>query len=98
MLYRGEVVTDGKVIHSINATSTNPKHIIRRMLTKIKNSSYSYVEIYVLNDEGQVWHYTGRKVGSIYKVTLIRKPDRYLTEDIKNSIFAGNKTIREVLR
>ncbi len=98
MLYRGEVHVDKRVKIAQNFQATHPKQVIRRLLGMVRGTSLEFMNIYVMNEIGQIWMYSVRQIpGGIFKATLTTKLDKYIPANVSNNVFAGNSTIREVM-
>jgi hypothetical protein len=99
MLYRGEIVSNRGVKVAQNFSATHPKQVIRRLTRDIRGSSLEFLQIYVLNEDGQAWIYQLRQIpGGIYHLTSIQREEKYIPKHVLNNVFAGNMTIREAIQ
>jgi hypothetical protein len=107
MLYRAELWRAGTPILAVNYSSkspggrvTHPHQAVRRLLNTLSTQRLmiDYGEVYVLNDEGQIWKYQIKKYSNNkYGSEQVYKEYQLLPRHLRNEVFAGNKTIREVL-
>lgn len=98
MLYRGEIIADNRVKGAKNFQATHPKQVIRQILLMAKHTNLEFMQVYVMNEQGQIWVYNIRRyAGDTFKANIITKTSKLVPQNVSNAIFAGNKLIREVL-
>lgn len=98
MLYRGEVLSENRVKVAKNFQATHPKQVIRKILLMAKSTHIEFMQVYVMNEQGQIWVYNIRRTaGDTFKANIILKTTKLIPPNISNAIFAGNMLIREVL-
>lgn len=96
MLYRSEIVVDRKVVQSVTfKNASHPSQAVRKLFS-VSRPNYDYMTVYIMNEDGDYWIYTIRRVGLMYDARVVKHSSRVISRDIIDAIMAGNISIREV--
>lgn len=97
MRYRGEVMREGRVVKAATFNhATHPSQVVRILLDRTPFEQ-GYANVFVLNDEGQLWKYAARPQQGRFFVMPPMRQDLYLDRMTMETVFAGNMSIQEAV-
>lgn len=92
MLYRTEITQNGRKIYSETMLGAQPGQVLRKAIESLKNRII-FAMAYILNEVGELWSYTLRKLGQEVRVELISHSRHQFSPSMTISILSGAKSL-----